>query len=107
MPKIHDIGKQHFTQLLTNYRVTWGWKVAVKGWTQEIAYPFRTATPWIVRLPFNTAVVFGKWNGESLNEEEALNRAMQGRVLKDEDFEEGWEPPAYKAGEEDFPDIYA
>lgn len=107
MPKVHNIGKQHFAQLLTNYRVTWGYKVAVKGWTQEISEPFRTATPWIVRLPGAKALVFGKWNGHLDDEEEALNRAMQGRVLKDEDFQEGWTAPAYKAPEEDSWDIYA
>lgn len=106
MPKVHNIGKQHFVQLLTNYRVVWGKKLAVKGWTQEISEPFRTATPWIVRLPFDNALVFGSWSGE-LDEEEALNRAIQGRVLKDEDFEEGWTPPAYKAAEEDSWDIYS
>ena len=106
MPKVHNIGKQYFAQRLTNYKVTWGWKIAVKGWTQEIEYPFRTATPWIVRLPGSNAVVFGKWSGNSRDEEEALNRAMQGRVLKDEDFEEGWTAPAYKATEEDIWDIY-
>lgn len=106
MPKVHNIGKQHFVQRLTNYRVVWGKKLIVKGWTQEISEPYRTATPWILRLPFNNALVFGTWSGQ-LDEEEALNRAIQGRVLKDEDFEEGWTPPAYKTPEEDIWDIYA
>jgi hypothetical protein len=106
MPKVHDIGKKHFVQLLTNYRVVWGKKAYVKGTTQEIDEPFRYAEPFIVRLPFNNALVFGKWIGIK-SEEEALEQAIQGRVLQDEDFQEGWQPPAYKAGEEDSWDIYS
>jgi hypothetical protein len=107
MPKVHNIGKQHFVQLLTNYRVEWGFRVAVKGWTQEINEPFRTSAPWIVRLPFDKALVCGKWTGRVDDEEDALNRALQGRVLKDEDFQEGWTAPAYKNAEEDSWDIYS
>lgn len=106
MPKVYNIGKDKFTQYI-DFPVKWGWKVAVRGWTQEIAEPFRrTDDALIVRLPFHKALVFGTWK-QQLNEEEALERAIQGRVLKDEDFQEGWTPPAYKAGEEDCPDIYA
>ena len=36
MPEIHNLGKSRFTQVLTNYRVEWGWKFVVRGWTQEI-----------------------------------------------------------------------
>jgi hypothetical protein len=105
MPKVHHIGKQRFTQLI-DFPVKWGWKLAVRGWTQEIEEPYRTAAPIIVRLPFHKAVVFGKWTGQ-LDEETALNNAMQGRVLSDEDFEEGWQPPAYQATEESSWDLYA
>ena len=106
MPKIHEIGKTRFTQLLTNYRVEWGAKILVRGWTQETEFPYRKATPLMLRLPNNMALVYGKWIGEEEDEEAALNNAIQGRVLADEDFEEGWEPPAYQAGEEDFWDIH-
>lgn len=105
MPKVHNIGKQHFAQYI-DFPVTWGWKLAVRGWTQEIEEPFRTTdNALIVRLPFHKALVFGKWTGYK-NEEEALERAIQGRVLKDEDFEEGWTAPAYKVAEKDFWDTY-
>ena len=98
MPKIHNIGKQHFTQLI-DFPVKWGMKIAVRGWTQEIEAPFRTCAPLILRLPKHKALVFGKWTGTAQDEESALNNALQGRVLKDEDFQEGWTPPAVKAGE--------
>lgn len=94
MPQVHHIGKQYFVQIL-NFPVKWGWKLAVKGWTQEIEFPFRTATPIIFRLPRYKAVAFGKWTGKQSNEESALNNAIQGRILQDEDFKENWEPPAY------------
>lgn len=106
MPKVHNIGKQHFVQLL-KFPADWGKKLYVTGYTQEIVEPFRTCDDaLIIRLPFYKALVFGKWTGV-LEEEQALEKAIQGRVLKDEDFQEGWTAPAYKAGEEDFPDIYA
>lgn len=105
MPKVHNIGKHRFTQLI-DFPVKWGGKLVVRGWTQEIDEPFRTAAPLIVRLPFHKAVVFGKWTGTQNDEEAALNVAMQGRVLTDDDFQEGWTPPAYQAGEEDSWDIY-
>jgi hypothetical protein len=98
MPKVHNIGKHRFTQFI-DFPVKWGWRVFVRGWSQEIDEPFRTAKPLIVRLPFHKALVFGKWTGTQTDEETALNNAMQGRVLTDEDFEEGWTPPAYEAGE--------
>jgi hypothetical protein len=101
MPKVHNIGKQRFIQYIA-FPVKWEGKIAVRGWTQEIAFPFRTATPLIVRLPFHKALVLGKWTGQQPDEETALNNAMQGRVLTDEDFEEekGWTPASYKTGEE-------
>jgi hypothetical protein len=99
MPKIHNIGPKHFVQFI-DLPVKWGWKLAVKGWTQEIEPPYRHATPLLVRMPFHKAFVVGKWNGEIDNEEEALSRAIEGRILKDEDFHEGWTPAAYEAPEE-------
>lgn len=105
MPKVHNIGEKRFIQYI-DFPVQWGWKLVVKGWTQEIEEPYRTSEPYILRLPFHKALVFGKWTGAEQDEETALNRAMQGRVLKDEDFQEGWTAPAYKATEEDIWDIY-
>lgn len=92
MPKVHNIGAKHFTQII-DFPVKWGWKIVVRGWTQEIEEPFRTSSPLIFRLPFYKAVVFGKWSGQ-LNEEDALSAATEMRVLTDEDFEEekGWTP---------------
>lgn len=100
MPKVHNIGKHRFIQII-DFPVEWGWKVAVYGWTQEIEEPFRTAIPIIVRLPKHKAIAFGKWTGTQPDEETALNNAMQGRVLQDEDFteEKGWTPAAYKVAE--------
>jgi hypothetical protein len=97
MPRTHEIGKTRFVQFI-DFPVIWGYKLVVRGWTQEIKYPFRTSTPLIFRLPFHKAVVFGKWTGQQQDEESALNNAIQGRILTDEDFEEGWTPPAYEAG---------
>jgi hypothetical protein len=99
MPKVHNIGNNRFTQLI-DFPVKWGNKVVVRGWSQETSEPFRTSEPLIFRLPFHKAVVFGSWTGTQPDEESALNNAIQGRVLTDEDFQEGWEPPAYQAGEE-------
>jgi hypothetical protein len=90
MPKVHNIGKQHFVQY-TRLPLKWGFKVVVKGWTQEIEEPFRTAKPFIFRLPFYRVLIIGRWAGE-LTEDVALASAMEMRVLKDEDFEKGWEP---------------
>jgi hypothetical protein len=101
MPKVHNIGKQHFIQYI-DFPVKWGWKFSVRGWTQEIAEPYRTSSPFIVRLPGHKALVFGKWTGSQPDEETALNNAMQGRVLTDDDFKEekGWTPAAYKNPEQ-------
>lgn len=92
MPKVHNIGKQHFVQLI-KLPVEWGNKVVVRGWTQEIEEPFRTAAPFIVRLPKYRALVIGKWTG-SKTEYEALNSAIQRRDLTYDDFTEeaGWTP---------------
>lgn len=106
MPKVHNIGRQHFIQYF-RLPANWGKKIVVRGDTQEINEPFRTSKPIMIRLPFYRVLVIGKWVGQ-LNEEEALNKAIQGRVLKDEDFQNGWTPPAAtkQAREEDIWDIY-
>ena len=104
MPKTHNIGKQHFVQLF-RFPVKWGFKLVVRGYTQEIEHPFRTSTPVMIRLPFYRVLVIGKWTGEQ-EEDTALSSALEMRVLTDEDFQEGWTPPAYEVGEEDSLDLY-
>jgi hypothetical protein len=91
MPKVHNIGPL-FVQF-TKFPYKWGGKLTVRGWTQEIEEPYRTATPHIVRLPNYRAVVFGKWNGMT-TEEEALNGALERRDVTYDDFTEeaGWTP---------------
>jgi hypothetical protein len=106
MPKVHNIGKQYFTQYI-EFPVKWGCKVVVRGWTQELEEPFRTATPLIFRLPFHKAIVFGKWTGKQDDEELALNNAIQGRALTNEDFQKGWTPAAYQVGEKSIWDFDA
>jgi hypothetical protein len=100
MPKVHNIGKNHFVQYF-RLPADWKGKFMVRGETQEIEEPFRTSTPLMLRLPFYRVLVLGKWTGYQPDEETALNSAMQGRVLKDEDFQEGWTAPAYKTPNED------
>jgi hypothetical protein len=102
MPKVHNIGTKAFVQHI-DFPVKWGWKLFVWGWTQEIEHPFRTSKPLIVRLPSHKALVFGVWTGQQPDEESALNNAMQGRVLTDEDFdkEKGWVPAPNQDSEED------
>jgi predicted phosphodiesterase len=73
--------------------------IFVVGHTQEIEYPYRTSKPVMIRLPFYRVLVIGKWSGQ-LEEETALSTALEMRVLTDEDFQEGWTPAAYEAGEE-------
>jgi len=92
MPKVHKVGPKHFVQL-TNFPFKWGFKFFVRGWTQEIEYPFRTSTPFIVRLPRYRALVFGKWTG-TRDEEEALTMALGKREVTYDDFTEeaGWTP---------------
>ena len=92
MPKVHDIGSQHFVQL-TKFPYAWGKKVITRGWTQEVEEPFRTSKPFIVRLPNYKALVFGKWNGFK-TEEEALSGALETREVTYDDFTEeaGWTP---------------
>ena len=91
MPKAHDIGPL-FVQV-TNFPYEWGFKLAVRGWTQEIEPPYRTSKPLIVRLPFYKALVLGRWTGLR-DEEEALNGALGRRDLTYDDFTEeaGWTP---------------
>ena len=95
MPKVHKLGTKRFFQYI-DFPVKWGYKLYVRGWTQEIEEPFRTATPLIFRLPNHKALVVGSWTGQIDDEEAALNAAIEGRVLQDEDFQEGWVPPAYQ-----------
>jgi hypothetical protein len=99
MPKVHNIGKQHFLQFF-RLPANWRGKLVVRGETQEIDEPFRTSKPIMIKLPFYRVLVLGKWSGQ-LNEEEALQKAIQGRVLKDEDFQEGWTAPAHQVAEAD------
>lgn len=99
MPKVHNIGKQHFVQLF-RFPADWKGKLMVRGETHEVSYPFRESRPYMFRLPFYRVLVIGKWEDTNYDEETALQNAIQGRVLKDEDFEEGWTPAAYQAPEE-------
>jgi hypothetical protein len=101
MPKIHNIGPKHFIQYI-NFPVQWGRKLWVRGWTQEIERPFRTAEPLIFRMPLHKALVVGVWTGKVEDETEALMRATEWRVATDEDFQQeaGWTPAAVKASEE-------
>lgn len=105
MPKVHNIGKRHFIQYF-RFPAQWGCKFVVRGSTQEIEEPFRTSKPFMIRLPFYRVLVIGKWTGQQPNEESALNNAMQGRVLTDEDFQEdkGWTPAPNSFGEESIED---
>lgn len=101
MPKIHNIGPKHFMQYI-DFPVQWGAKLVVRGWTQEIDYPFRTSEPFIFRMPFHKALVIGKWTGKVEDEDEALMRATGWRIATDDDFreEDGWTPAAWEADEE-------
>jgi hypothetical protein len=107
MPEAHDIGPRRFIQLLDNYHVTWGNRLFVRGWTQEIEEPYRFSEPLILRLPRGKALVFGRWIGE-LSEEEALDKAVQRRDLTDEDFDEenGWVPATDEDSEESLADFH-
>jgi hypothetical protein len=91
MPQAHNIGPL-FVQV-TKFPYEWGSKLFVRGWTQEIEEPFRTATPLVVRLPNYKALVLGRWTGAK-EEEEALNSALERRDVTYDDFTEkaGWTP---------------
>jgi hypothetical protein len=107
MPKAHNIGTQRYVQLL-DFPVVWGTKLAVRGWTQEIEEPFRTAEPVIFRLPFHKALAFGRWTGQAEDEEAALTRAIERRDVTYDDFveEKGWTPaPTIEVGEEGIDDF--
>ena len=106
MPKVHNIGPKHFVQLI-DFPVIWGPKIVVRGWTQEIEEPFRTAQPFLVRLPKYKALAFGKWTGFK-TEDEALNSALEMREVTYDDFTEeaGWTAPDSDR-EESGEDIYA
>jgi hypothetical protein len=108
MPETHDFAKKYFVQRLKNYHAEWNGRIAVRGWSQEIEPPFRTAQPILLRLPRGNALVFGKWTGE-VSEETALDRAVQRRDLTDNDFREeaGWTPAPDEAAEEDSWYLYA
>lgn len=107
MPKVHNIGTKHFVQLV-DLPVVWGKKFMVRGWTQEIEYPFRTSKPFLVRLPKYKALAFGKWTGFK-DEEEALNSALERREVTYDDFTEeaGWTPAPDSDREEGSEDIYS
>lgn len=106
MPKAHDIGPL-FVQV-TNFPYKWGYKLAVRGWTQEIEPPYRTSKPFIIRLPFYKAIVLGRWTGRK-NEEEALNGALGRRDLTYDDFteEKGWVPAPDQNREESLENLYS
>jgi hypothetical protein len=91
MPKVHTLGPL-FVQV-TRFPYEWGNKLVVRGWSQEIEEPYRTATPFIVRLPKYHGLVLGKW-GDMKDEEEALSGALARREVTYEDFTEeaGWTP---------------
>lgn len=104
MPKIHNIGPL-FVQV-TNFPYNWEDKKVVRGWTQEIEEPFRTATPLIVRLPKYKALVLGRWSGTK-TEEEALSMALETREVTEDDFTEeaGWTPAPDSDREESLDDL--
>lgn len=91
MPKVHNIGPV-FVQV-TRFPYEWGNRLIVRGWSQEIEEPYRTATPFIVRLPKYHGLVLGKW-GAMKEEEEALSGALARREVTYDDFTEeaGWTP---------------
>ena len=92
MPKVHNIGKQHFVQLIKQ-PLEWNHQRKVKGWTQEIEAPYRYASPTLIKLVSNYILVVGKWEG-SKDEEDALNSALERRDVTYDDFTEeaGWIP---------------
>jgi hypothetical protein len=107
MPKAHKLGPKHFVQL-TNFPFKWGFKFIVRGWTQEIEPPYRTSTPFIVRLPRYKALVFGAWSGMK-NEEEALSTALGRREVTYDDFtkEAGWTPAPDSDREASIDNLYS
>lgn len=104
MPKTHNIGPL-FVQV-TNFPYNWEGKAVVRGWTQEIDDPYRTATPLIVRLPRYKALVLGRWNGTK-TEAEAVSMALEVREVTEDDFtkEAGWTPAPDSDREESLHDL--
>ena len=104
MPKTHNIGPL-FVQV-TNFPYNWEGKAVVRGWTQEIDDPYRTATPLIVRLPRYKALVLGRWNGTK-TEAEAVSMALEVREVTEDDFTEeaGWTPAPDSDREESLHDL--
>lgn len=106
MPKVHTLGPL-FVQV-TRFPYEWGNKVVVRGWSQEIEEPYRTATPFIVRLPKYHGLVLGKW-GAMKEEEEALSGALARREVTYEDFTEeaGWTPATESNRETSIDGLYS
>jgi hypothetical protein len=92
MPKVHNIGKQHFVQIIKQ-PLEWNDKRSVKGWTQEIEAPYRYGSPTLVKLFKTYILVVGKWEGAK-DEMDALNSALERRDITYDDFTEeaGWIP---------------
>jgi hypothetical protein len=106
MPKVHTLGPL-FVQV-TRFPYEWGNKVVVRGWSQEIEEPYRTATPFIVRLPKYHGLVLGKW-GAMKEEEEALSGALARREVTYDDFTEkaGWTPATESNRETSIDGLYS
>lgn len=106
MPKVHNIGPV-FVQV-TRFPYEWGNKLVVRGWSQEIEEPYRTATPFIVRLPKYHGLVLGKW-GAMKDEEEALSGALARREVTYDDFTEeaGWTPAPDSDREASIDNLYS
>ena len=93
---------------VTRFPYEWGNKVVVRGWSQEIEEPYRTATPFIVRLPKYHGLVLGRW-GAMKEEEEALSGALARREVTYDDFTEeaGWTPAAESNRETSVEGLYS
>jgi hypothetical protein len=106
MPKVHTLGPL-FVQV-TRFPYEWGNKVVVRGWSQEIEEPYRTAIPFIVRLPKYHGLVLGKW-GAMKEEEEALSGALARREVTYDDFTEeaGWTPATESNRETSIDGLYS
>jgi len=104
--RLINIGQHRFIQY-TYFPYNWGNKVATRGWTQESEEPYRSATPFILRLPRYKALVFGKWSG--VKEQEEVEQLLGLREVTYDDFTEeaGWTPAPEQTGEESLEDLYA
>lgn len=77
MPAVHQIGKNRFIQ--TMQYPSRKFPIVDRGFTQEIEWPFRKGSSWVIRVPLSRlALVLGKWTG-SLDEQEALESALSAR----------------------------